>query len=276
MLKGPTQETTQFAGRLRETPIFVYDAAAAPWVDAGKPGLYQKLVRGNAHQGEFLGLLGFDTLVSSGLHQHTGVTTTYMLSGSLTDYWDTYKEGVTGINLEGSTHDAICYSKTSMVNRLEAPVLYPESLTLHTLHHGSRHGDFINPAPEVTPTISVEVSKVQVVPTIVAGVTRRMIFDYSKAAQYGRAGTHMNHRHSCLSMLPRTHVPTFKTTAVTEFFVLGGQVSLNGNLAGPAHFVIVEPGTEVSISSDFGCCMLAWADGPTQWSGQEGADLFGF
>lgn len=262
--------------RLAETSIYIHDVAAARWVEAGKPGLHQKLVRGNETKGEFLGLLGFDTLVASGLHQHTGVTTSYMLSGSLTDYWDTYKEGTTGINLEGSTHDAMCYSKTSMVNRLEAPVLYPQDFSLHTLHHGSRHGDFVNAAPEFTPTLSVDVARVHAVPTAAPGVTRRMIFDYGRAAQHGRPGAAVNHRHVCLAMLPRTRVPAFKTSALTEFFVLGGAVALNGQDAGPAHFVIVEPGTEVNLHSEFGCTLLAWADGPTAWSGQEGADLFGF
>ncbi len=106
--------------------VFVHDATRAPWIEAGKPGLHHKLVRGDEAKGTFLGLLAFDALVSSGLHQHTGVATSYMLSGSLTDYWDTYREGVTGINLQGSTHDAICYAQCSMVSRLEAPVLYPQ------------------------------------------------------------------------------------------------------------------------------------------------------
>ena len=97
------------------TRIFIHDATRAPWIEAGKPGLHHKLVRGDEAKGEFLGLLAFEPLVSSGLHQHTGVATSTMLSGSLTDYWDTYREGVTGINLQGATHDAICYAQCSMV-----------------------------------------------------------------------------------------------------------------------------------------------------------------
>ncbi|MGQ2995075.1 MULTISPECIES: cupin domain-containing protein [unclassified Variovorax] len=276
MLPSSNTAVAERPARLRDATIHIHDVAAAPWVEAGKPGLHQKLVRGNEGQGEFLGLLGFDALVASGLHQHTGVTSSYMLGGSLTDHWDTYKEGVTGINLEGSTHDAMCYCKTSMVNRLEAPVLYPQDFSLHTLHHGSRHGDFGNPAPELTPTLSIEVARVQAVPTAAAGVTRRMIFDYGRPAQHGRPGAAVNHRHVCLTMLPRSRVPVFKTSALTEFFVLGGEMTIDGRRAGPANFVIVEPGTEVAIGSEFGCTLLAWADGPTAWSDLEAPDLFGF
>lgn len=276
MLQASNTAVAERPARLRDNPVYVHDVAAAPWVDAGKPGLHQKLVRGNEGQGEFLGLLGFEALVASGLHQHTGVTTSYMLGGSLTDHWDTYKEGTTGINMEGSTHDAMCYCKTSMVNRLEAPVLYPADFTLHTLHHGSRHGAFANPAPEMTPTLSVDVFKVQAVATAAQGVTRRMVFDYARAAQHGRPGASVNHRHVCLSVLPRTTLPAFKTGALTEFFVLGGAISINGQGAGPANFIIVEPGTEVVITSDYGATLLAWADGPSAWSAQEGAELFGF
>lgn len=271
------QPTAKTASRQAPKNVYVHDATATPWADAGKPGLYHKLVRGDAEKGEFLGLLGFDALVASGLHQHTGVTTTYMLSGSLTDHWGTYKEGVTGINLEGSTHNAICYAKCSMVNRLEAPVLYPQDFSLHTLHHGSRHGAFVNPAPEVTPTISVEVAAQPAVATAAAGVTRRMVFDYGKAAQHGRPGASANRRHVFLSVLPGSRVAEFRSSAPTEFFVLGGEVTINGTMAGPASFLIVEPETEISLSSDFGCGLLAWAGAPTPWSERpEAPDLFGF
>ena len=259
------------------TRVFVHDATRAPWVEAGKPGLHHKLVRGDEAKGEFLGLLAFEPLVSSGLHQHTGVATSYMLSGSLTDYWDTYREGVTGINLQGSTHDAICYAQCSMASRLEAPVLYPQDFSLHALHHGSRHGAFANPAPEMMPTISVNVGQTPAVATAAAGVSRRMIFDYGRAAQHGRPGASADHRHVGLSVLPGTRIAPFRVSALTEFFVLAGQMTVNGAEVGPACFVIVEPDTEVSMRSDFGCNLLAWADGPSHWSETpDAADLFGF
>jgi hypothetical protein len=277
MLQVASKVIVDVAPRHTPNRVFVHDATKSPWVEAGKPGLFQKLVRGDEQKGEFLGLLGFEPLVASGLHQHTGVTTTYMLSGSLTDYWGTYKEGVTGINLEGSTHDAICYTKCSMVNRLEAPVLYPQDFALHTLHHGSRHGEFSNPAPEMTPTMNIDVMGLPVIATLAAGVTRRMIFDYGKAAQHGRPGASANHRHVCLSLLPQTKIPIFHITAPTEFFVLGGEISVNGTAAGPATFVIVEPDTDIELHSEFGAMLLAWADGPTGWIDKpSSSDLFGF
>ncbi len=259
------------------TRVFVHDATRTPWVEAGKPGLHHKLIRGDEAKGTFLGLLAFDALVSSGLHQHTGVATSTMLSGSLTDYWDTYREGVTGINLQGSTHDAICYAQCSMVSRLEAPVLYPQDFSLHALHHGSRHGAFANPAPEMMPTISVNVAQTRAVATAAAGVTRRMIFDYGRTALHGGADAADDHRHVSLSILPGTRIAPFHVSALTEFFVLAGQVAINDAQAGPACFVIVEPDTEVVMRSDFGCSLLAWADGPSRWCERsEASDLFGF
>lgn len=258
--------------------VSCFDMTCAPWVDAGKPGLRQKLVRGDPEKGEFLGLLAFDALVASGLHQHTGVTSSYMLSGSVTDYWGTYAEGTVGINVQGSTHDAICYTPCLMANRAEAPVLYPNDATLHSLHHGSRHGAFANPAPESPPTLSVDLATTLAVATAVAGVTRRMIFDYARAGQDGRHAVSADHRLVALTILPRARVPLLRTSALTEFFVIGGAIRINDVAAGPASFVIVEPDTEIAIDAEFGAQVMAWADGPTRWSGGDGigADLFGF
>lgn len=259
------------------TRVSVHDMTQAPWTEVGKPGLRQKLVRGDPARGEFLGLLAFDALVASGLHQHTGVTTSYILSGSVTDYWGTYGEGTVGINTQGSTHDAICYTPCLMANRAEAPVLYPQDTTLHGLHHGSRHGAFANPAPEAAPTISVDLMRVPPVATAVAGVTRRMIFDHARPNHDRRRAVATPRRHVSLSLLPGACVPAFRTRALLEFFVIGGQATVADREAGPACFVIVEPDTEVAIRSDFGAHLLAWADGPTDWcDGASRPDLFGF
>ena len=257
-----------------------FDMTRAPWVEAGKDGLRQKLVRGDPERGEFLGLLAFDALVASGLHQHTGVTSSYMLSGSVTDYWGTYAEGSVGINVQGSTHDAICYTPCLMANRAEAPVLYPNDATLHALHHGSRHGAFANPAPEALPTSSLDVATTPSVATAVAGVTRRMLFDYARAGQDGRHPVSADHRLVALTIVPGTSLPAFRTSALTEFFVIGGALRLNDGVrdieAGPASFVIVEPDTEVVIDAAFGAQIMAWVDGPTRWCDRDGAELFGF
>jgi len=273
----PREKLSIVSGGSRVSAV---DMTQAPWVDAGKPGLRQKLVRGNPERGEFLGLLAFDALVASGLHQHTGVTTSYLLSGSVTDYWGTYGEGTVGINVQGSTHDAICYTPCLMANRAEAPVLYPNDATLHALHHGSRHGSFANPAPEAAPTLSVDLATLPAVATSVAGVTRRMVFDYARAGLDGRRPVSVDHRLVALTILPRARVPAFRTSALTEFFVIGGAVRVNGGggaiAAGPASFVIIEPGTEVVVDAEFGVQLLAWADGPSRWADHDGAELFGF
>ena len=61
MLNAASQ-TTKSMPRPSQNGVYVYDATATPWTDAGKPGLYQKLVRGDEQKGEFLGLLGFALL----------------------------------------------------------------------------------------------------------------------------------------------------------------------------------------------------------------------
>ena len=104
---------------------YVYDPAAIDWCGAGKDGVVQKVVRRDDERGRFLGLIGMEPMVRSGLHQHQGVATAYFLDGGLTDYQGPILAGQVGINLKGATHDAIAWQRTLMVARLEAPVTYP-------------------------------------------------------------------------------------------------------------------------------------------------------
>ena len=65
--------------RARAATVSVHDMKAAPWMEAGKPGIAQKVVRVDHAKGQYLGLVAFDPLVASGLHQHQGVATSYVL-----------------------------------------------------------------------------------------------------------------------------------------------------------------------------------------------------
>ena len=71
---------------LNSKTVSVYDAEALTWHTAGKAGLALKPVREDREKGRFLGLVGFEPLTRSGLHQHLGVATSFVLDGSLTDY----------------------------------------------------------------------------------------------------------------------------------------------------------------------------------------------
>src|SRR3954471_1495955 len=108
-----------------EKSVRVYAATDLPWQSAGKDGLSLKPVREDREKGRFLGWVGFEPVTRSGLHQHLGVATSFVLEGGLTDYFGAVTLHEAGINLKGATHDAVAYQKTLLVSRLEAPVLYP-------------------------------------------------------------------------------------------------------------------------------------------------------
>jgi anti-sigma factor ChrR (cupin superfamily) len=250
--------------------IGVYDMLATPWSEAGKAGIGQKVVRVDHAKGHYLGLVAFDQLVSSGLHQHLGVATSYVVQGSLTDYAGDILRGQMGINLKGATHDAVAYEKCLLVARLEGPVIYPpHDGPLHRLHAGARHSAIVNPAPEVMPDINVTVDALPLSTTSLAGVSRRMIFDYK--------GTGDDRRLVQLQVLPGTRLPAHRTTALVEWFVVGGDVSIGNHRAGGGSFVCIDPESQVTLSSDYGALLLAWAEGPVAWSdGKTRPDLYGF
>ena len=128
--------------------VHVYDAETLQWQSAGKTGLSLKPVREDREKGRFLGLVGFEPVVRSGLHQHLGVATSFVLDGGLTDYQGSIGLHVAGINLKGATHDAVAYQRSLLVSRLEAPVIYPpETGRDYALHTGPRFGEIRNPNP---------------------------------------------------------------------------------------------------------------------------------
>jgi hypothetical protein len=258
--------------------VYVFDAADAPWQPAGKNGIVQKVIRRDDERGQFLGMIGMEPMVRSGLHQHQGVATSFFVDGGLTDYQGPIGLHQAGINLKGATHDAIAWARTLFVARLEAPVTYPpQDGPLHGLHAGARHAHLVNPDPALPPDINVTVDALPTAGTGCDGVLRRTVFDYAPTAD--------DHRMVQLSIRPQARIPRLLATGHTELWVRGGLLEVDGRVAGAGCFVIVEPQTEVSLASPFGALVLGWAEGPVHWVDPPGpaageraarADLFGY
>lgn len=257
--------------------VHVFDTALLAWQDTPEPGLRLKPVRYDDECGHYLGLVGFDAMTRSGLHQHRGVATSFVIDGSLNDYNGPIGLHQVGINLCGATHDATAYQHTVLVSRLEGPVVYPtEHGELSGLHAGSRHASFVNPAPEVPPEINVTIDALPVQQTGIAGMRRQMIFDY--------AGTGNVHRFVQLHVAPQSVCPAWRATALVEFWVRGGLLQLNGQTVHANCFVVIEPGATVEMASPYGVLLLAWAEGAEAWTDASAAQgeravrssLFGF
>lgn len=257
-----------------DAQVHVFDAAELPWQATPEAGLWLKPVRYDNGQGLFLGLVRFDAMARSGLHQHRGVATSLVLEGGLTDYQGPIGLHQVGINLHGATHDAIAYAPTLLVSRLEGPVAYPkERSQLTGLHAGSHHDDIVNPDPHRPPDINIDVDALTHWHSGIAGLVRQQIFDY--------AGTGSNHRFVQWRLRPGVVCPPWRTTALTEFWVRGGLVLVNGRLVRGNSFVVAEPGAELDIRSPHGALLLAWADGPERWLQPHAGEgpppsLFGF
>lgn len=266
------------SARKRKTPasgalaraVSVVDAATLDWRPAGKEGLALKVVREDPARGLFLGAVAFEPMARSGLHQHQGVATSFFARGGLTDYSGSAVLHDIGINLKGSTHDAIAYESSLLISRLEGPVTYPEGAgSLHGLHVGAYHAEVENEHPDVAPEINVPLASVSAFATGVRGLARRTLFDY--------AGVGDNHRMLQWSLRPGTVVPRFKTTALLEMWMHAGDLAVNGASAHADCFVIVEPGQEVSLASSFGARLLVWTEGPAlPVEAMEPNGLFGY
>lgn len=251
--------------------IYVTNHAQLRWVDASRPGLRRASVHENSDTGRFLGLLGFEALSSSGLHQHVDIGFSYMLSGGLTDYAGTTIAGQMGINMPGATHDAIAYLPSMMASRLDGPVLYAPGVSTEDappLHAGGRTETFVNPKPEESPDVSITVADLQAWSTAVAGLSRRMICDYR--------GTRHDFRNVALTLIPGTRVPPFKTRNLIELFVIGGGLQVNGKLVLGGGFCVIEPEAEVHMKSNYGGLFIAWSEGRIEWLDGQRPDLFGF
>lgn len=250
--------------------VYVSRREALNWKDASKPGLRLAPVHENRDTGRFLGLLGFEAMTSSGLHQHGDIGFSYLLSGSIRDYAGKTEPGEMGINLPGATHDAIAYVPSAVASRLDGHVLYAgeDFEDAPHLHAGGRVGDFTNKRPEDPPTLNVPVESIPATVTRVAGLSRRLISDYR--------GTAHNFRNAALTLIPGTRVPPFITSAPIEIFLIAGSLEINGQHAESGGFCIIDGATQVQLSSSHGAFLIAWSEAPVQWLDSANPDLFGF
>jgi len=262
--------SAELAIRRHPGGTYAYDMLQASWTPAGRPGLHQKAVRASREAGQYLGLIGFDPMTRSGLHQHQAPAFSYFLEGTLHDYDGAARQGDLGVNLAGTTHDAVAYDRCVLAARLEGPVLYPpEEGAEGRAHTGAREARFGNPAPEVPPDINVAIAELRPVATGIGGLTRRLAFDHRAIGE--------NRRLVVLNLLPGTVVPPHRTRASVEWFVLGGEVRIGETRALGGSFVLIEPDTEAEIRSQFGVRLIAWADGPVDWlDGAARPDPYGF
>lgn len=271
-----THSPSRAPGRRRRPsadPVQIVDLHQRPWEPTAEPGLRLKTVYRDDALGRFLGLVGFDAMTRSGLHQHQGVATSFVIDGGLTDHHGSVRLHEAGINLRGATHDAIAYQDTVLVSRLEGPVTYPpERAALSGLHAGSRHAEIVNPDPDAPPEINVPVDALPAWQTGLPGITRRTVFDY--------AGTGSAHRFVQLALRPGCVLPPWQAGGATDLWVRGGQVVLNGQTVLANSFIVLPAGALVDLSSPHGALVLAWAEAPERWDSAEGradgANLFGF
>ncbi|MEP7302209.1 MAG: hypothetical protein ABI699_11820, partial [Caldimonas sp.] len=215
--------------------------------------------------------IGFDPYVRSGLHQHQGVATSFILEGGLTDYHGAVNLHEVGINYRGSTHDAISYVPTVLVSKLEGPVTYPpEDKLLSGVHAGSTYRSFRNPDPDLPPEINVVVDSVARVETGIAGLTRQPVYDY--------AGSGLARRLLQWRLRPETELAAWQASDWVELWVRGGEIAVNGQKAFANCFVVIEPGATVRIEAPFGALALVWSEGPESWpaGAAPGRSLFGF
>jgi quercetin dioxygenase-like cupin family protein len=259
------QATRRLSGK-----VYAYDLSAVEWTALGRPGLHQKVIRTDDAQGHYLGLVGFDPMTRTGLHQHQGTAISYFLDGSMHDYDSEAVRGQAGVNLKGATHDALAYNRCVIAARLEGPVFYPRAEGADSrVHSGARAVDFVNPDPEAPPEINVTVDAIRPHATTIGGVTRRMIFDYRP--------TEDARRFVQLSLLPGARVPVHRTRGLVEWFVIAGDIIVNGITSIGGSFVILEPGTQVEMRTGFGAKLLAWAEAPIDWEdGSKRPDVYGF
>lgn len=250
--------------------VYAYDLNNTAWSSvANRPDVHQKAVHTDPEKGLFVGAVAFDACTSTGLHQHTGVASAYLLEGAIADYGDIQVGGDFAINHAGATHDAYALAKTIFVSKLEAPLVFPAGITVMNLDNNPLRGEIANPDPEVLPDKIVRPHEQVVSPTAIAGVARSILHDYANDETTARIAK--------LRLLPGTRLPVYRQSGWAHWYVLGGEVIANGVSCKAGGFLVLEPGTELRIRSDFGCLAIAWAEGRSDWVEDSALpDLYGF
>jgi hypothetical protein len=270
-MQGATSRGGRIANLRKPAGAYIYPLEDLSWNDSPRTGVRDKAVRRDPASGLYLGAVAFEPLTRSGLHQHRGTALSYFLSGALTDYQGTASAGMAGINFIGATHDAISYGGCLLAARLEGPVVVPDDERgIHPIRNAAGKSRLTNPAPGRWPDLNIPVEELPLVPTPFAGIGRRMVFDY--------AGTGDVRRMAALTIMPHSPALMIEHSGLTDWFVLAGEIAI-GNRRAPANsFAVIEPGSRLEVVSEYGCLLLAWAEGPG-WGdggGNGRADLYGF
>ncbi len=274
-----------------------------PWTSVGKPGLYRKDLRADLDTGKFLGLLRFDADATSGIHRHLDTAVSYILGGSVTDCMATFRQGDVGVNPPGDTHDALSYDGAVMVSRLEGATIYTReedsTSTLQAIHPGAYTAELVGEAERSTDCLPISLQRQPLTQSGCPGLQLRLLYDYRRT---GRAvsvpsrtslsskeipvprrtvsdSTSMkDYRMVSLHFLAGSHIPTFHTTAQLDLFIIAGDLLTDQGPAYGNHFVTARPNSIVSLSSRYGCHLLAWSEGPIQYAEPNARHLdpFGF
>lgn len=250
--------------------VYVFDLAAAPWLETGRAGIRQKNLRLDDTKGLWLGYVSMAPEARSGLHQHRGTAVTYMLGGGFMDHSGGAPARHWTVNLPGATHDATVHETCWMLARLEGPTVYPEDFgALHTLHPGAHRAAFAPPAPDHRPQIVIDPAALRFAPAGIEGVKRRTIYDY--------APSEVSCRLVELALAPGARIPAHRALGLTEWYVLAGQVATAGAITNAGGVVLTEPGAELVLASPYGARVFCWAEAPMAWSdGAARPDLYGF
>src|SRR5512146_1596201 len=81
--------------------------------------------------------------------------------------------------------------------------------------------------------------------TLLSGLSRRLIFDYSI--------TQFDRRCSQLRLLPGSALPAFVAGGAVDIFVLGGDLRIGGETILGDGFAVIEPDAEVVMRSGYDC-----------------------
>lgn len=251
--------------------IYVCSPSEMDWEPLGKGNVRQKAVRNDPAGGQFLGMLSLDALARTGVHKHLDVAFAFHLAGSSTNYSSMVRAGQLGITLAGTIHDTVIYEPALTIVRTEGQTQFapPTEGEVH-LHSGAVFGELKVDRIDQSGCLTVVPESLLQMPTAVAGVSRRILFDYLPTGK--------NRRLAEFVAVPGSATPMHRSSDRLEFFVLAGDLSINEIKAGSADFVLVEPGQDLRWETSYGCRLLVWADGPAAWCEADvaGADLYGF